>query len=57
LELINRGLPEDIQSRYDELQIKLHHETIAPDEHQELLSLFDTVEQATVDRLGSVIEL
>jgi rRNA pseudouridine-1189 N-methylase Emg1 (Nep1/Mra1 family) len=57
LELINQGLPEPIQSRYDELQIKLHHETIAPDEHQELLSLIDTVEQATVDRLGSLIEL
>jgi hypothetical protein len=57
LELINQGLPEATQSRYDELQIKLHHETIAPDEHQELLSLIDTVEQATVDRLGSLIEL
>ncbi len=57
LELINQGLPEDIQGRYDELQIKLHHETIMPDEHQELLSLIDTVEQATVDRLRSLVEL
>jgi hypothetical protein len=57
LELINQGLPENIQSRYDELQIKLHHETIAPEEHQELLSLIDPVEQVTVDRLRSLIEL
>jgi hypothetical protein len=57
LELINQGLPEAIQSRYDALQAKLHDETIAPDEHQELLSLIDTVEQATGDRLRSLIEL
>ncbi len=57
LEQINQGLPENIQSRYDELQIKLHHETITPEEHQELLSLIDPVEQVTVDRLRSLIEL
>jgi hypothetical protein len=57
LELINQGLPEAIQSRYDELQAKLQHETIAPDEHEELLALIDPVEQATVDRLRSLIEL
>lgn len=57
LELINQGLPEAIQSRYDALQAKLNDETIAPDEHQELLALIDPVEQATVDRLRSLIEL
>jgi hypothetical protein len=57
LELINQGLPEDIQSRYDELQTKLYHETITPEEHQELLSLIDPVEQVSVDRLRSLIEL
>jgi hypothetical protein len=57
LELINQGLPEAIQSRYDALQAKLHDEMIAPDEHQEMLSLIDTVEQATGDRLRSLIEL
>jgi hypothetical protein len=57
LELINQGLPEAIQSRYDELQAKLQDETIAPDEHEELLALIDPVEQATVDRLRSLIEL
>jgi hypothetical protein len=57
LELINQGLPEAIQSRYDELQAKLHDETIAPDEHEELLALIDPVEQATADRLRSLIEL
>jgi hypothetical protein len=57
LEQINQGLPEDIQRRYDELQLKLHDETISSEEHQELLSLIDTVEQASVDRLKCLVEL
>jgi hypothetical protein len=57
LELINRGLPKDVQGRYDELQIKLNCESITPDEHQELLLLIDTVEQATADRLRALFSL
>ncbi|MBF2079844.1 MAG: hypothetical protein IGR76_15325 [Synechococcales cyanobacterium T60_A2020_003] len=57
LEQINRGLPEPIQQRYDALQIKLHEESILPEEHQELLGLIDTVEQASADRLQALIEL
>lgn len=57
LEQINQGLPDQLQYRYDELQIKLHDEVIKPEEHQELLSLIDAVEQASVDRLRSLIEL
>jgi hypothetical protein len=57
LEQINQGLPENIQHRYDELQLKLHDETINPEEHQELLSLINIVEQASVDRLKCLVEL
>jgi DNA-binding ferritin-like protein (Dps family) len=57
LEAINQGLPEKTQTRYDELQLKLHHEAISTAEHQELLSLIDVVEQASVDRLQYLIEL
>jgi hypothetical protein len=57
LEQINQGLPENLQQRYDVLQIKLQDEVITPEEHQELLSLIDTVEQASADRLRSLIEL
>lgn len=57
LEQINQGLPDQLQHQYDELQIKLHDEVIRPEEHQELLSLIDVVEQASVDRLRSLIEL
>lgn len=54
---INWGLPEDTQSRYNELRAKLQAETITPDEHQELLALVDTVEQADADRFQHLIEL
>jgi hypothetical protein len=57
LEQINQGLPELIQQRYDALQIKLHEESIMSEEHQELLDLIDTVEQASTDRLQALIEL
>jgi hypothetical protein len=57
LEKINQGLPQATQNRYDELQLKLHDEAISAEEHQELLSLIDTVEQASVDRLQCLIEL
>jgi hypothetical protein len=57
LKQINRGLPEDIQQRYDDLRSKLKAETITPKEHQELLELVDIVEQADADRLQSLIEL
>ena len=30
---INRGLPKDIQHRYNELRAKLQAETITPEEH------------------------
>jgi preprotein translocase subunit SecA len=54
---INQGLPENIQRRYDELRDKLKSETITPEEHQELLTLTDTTEQADADRLQHLIEL
>jgi len=57
LQQINQGLPEDTQHRYNELRAKLQAETITPDEHQELLSLVDIIEQADADRLQHLIEL
>jgi preprotein translocase subunit SecA len=57
LEQISQGLPEEIQHRYDELQLKLHNETIGAEEHEELLSLIDTVERSSVNRLKHLVEL
>ncbi|MDX2098877.1 MAG: hypothetical protein SFW36_13965 [Leptolyngbyaceae cyanobacterium bins.59] len=57
LKQINQGLPEALQSRYNELNIKLRAETLTAQEHQEFLSLIDLVEQADADRLQHLIEL
>ena len=57
LQKINRGLPTTTQQRYAELRAKLHSETIAADEYQELLGLIDEVELADANRLQALIEL
>lgn len=57
LQQINQGLPPEIQQRYDQLQAKLQAETISPEEHQDLLTLIDTVEQADAKRLEALVAL
>ena len=57
LQQIHQGLPDHIQQRYNDLQAKQQAETITAEEHQMLLTLVDTVEQADVDRLQHLIEL
>jgi hypothetical protein len=57
LQKIAETLPTAIQQRYNELRTKLQAEIIIPAEHQELLSLIDTVEQFDVDRLQHLIAL
>lgn len=57
LQRINEGISDRLQNRYDILQRKLIAEQITPDEHEELLSLIDTVEQADAKRLQALIKL
>jgi len=57
LQQINQGLPPTIRSRYEELNTKLHEEAIPPAEHEELLQLSDTIEQADAERLRHLITL
>lgn len=57
LQKINRGLPTTVQRRYDELQAKLHAETISTDEYQELLKLIEKAELADAARLQALLEL
>jgi hypothetical protein len=57
LQQINRGLPPEVRLRYDELNTKLHEETITPAEHEELLQLIDQIEQADAERMGHLIAL
>ena len=57
LQHINQGLPPTIRPRYEELNAKLHEETITPAEHEELLQLSDQIEQADAERLRHLIAL
>ncbi len=57
LQKINQGLPIEIRQRYEELNDKLHEETITPEEHQEFLQLVDRLELADAERLRHLIEL
>jgi len=57
LQKINQGLPIEARKQYEELNDKLHEETITPTEHQELLQLVDRIELADAERLRHLIEL
>ncbi|NJL23234.1 MAG: hypothetical protein HC895_24270 [Leptolyngbyaceae cyanobacterium SM1_3_5] len=54
---IQQPLPPAIGQRYRELREKLQAEVLTDPEHQELLTLTDTVEQADADRLQRLITL
>jgi hypothetical protein len=57
LQKINQRVPPEARNRYDELNAKLHEETITPTEHQELLALNDQIELIGVERMKHLIEL
>ncbi len=54
---INRGVPPEVQRRYDELIIKRRAESLTPDEYDELLRLTDQVEDSEARRLEHLAEL
>jgi hypothetical protein len=54
---INQGVSSEVRRRYIELNDKLHDETIAPEEHQELLTLIDQIELADAERMRHLVEL
>jgi len=57
LQQINQGLPIPIRQRYEELNAKLHDETLTTEEHAEFLTLIDQMELADAERLKRLIEL
>ncbi len=57
LRRINEGLPPADRERYRELLGKRREETLAPEEHAELLRLTDQVELREADRAQALIEL
>jgi len=54
---LNRGLPEEIQSRYHNLIGKRRQQTLTTEEHNELLRLTEQVEQLEADRLAAMGDL
>ena len=57
LQKINRGLPANAQQRYDDLTAKRRAGTLTFEEHQELLSLIDRIEQADAERVQTMTKL
>lgn len=57
LRKINQGLSAEAWQRYENLNQKVHAETISPEEHQEFLQLVDQVEMTDAERLFHLIEL
>lgn len=57
LQQINQGLPASQWQRYQTLNAQLLAERITPDEHQELGTLIDQIEQLEGERLAHLIEL
>lgn len=54
---INRGLPEALRKRSDELIAKRRSGTLSAEEHQELLGLTEQVEKQEGDRLAALAQL
>lgn len=54
---INRGVPSDIQKRYDHLIGKRRAENLLPAEYDELLQLTDQVERLDAERMEALAAL
>jgi hypothetical protein len=57
LKNINRGVPDEINSRYNALKEKRNQESLTEEEHKELIELTGYMEQHDVERLQSLMEL
>ena len=54
---INKGVPEEIQGRYNELIHKRNEKTLTDEEYEELLRLTDQIELLNAKRLEYLTEL
>ena len=57
LQKINQGLPPDVQQRYDTLIEKRQEETLTSDEHQELITMNDQIEETDAERVKDLATL
>lgn len=54
---INRGVPDDVRSRLDELGQRRDDEALTPPEHEELLRLIARVEELEAERVDHLARL
>ncbi len=54
---INKGLPSDIQKRFDELVARRQDETLTMGEQRELISLTEKIEKSDAERVRYISEL
>jgi len=54
---INKGIPADIQARYNELIAKRQSESLTSDEYNELLSLTGQIEKLEAERIEYLSQL
>ena len=57
LQKINQGLPAELGQRYSVLIEKRDAEELTPDEHEELLTLTEQIEQLEAQRVAFLVEL
>jgi len=57
LQEINRGVPDELQARYDELIGRRRAQTLTPEEHAELLRLTERIERFDAERLERLAQL
>lgn len=57
LQKINQGLPEEAWQEYHALIEERRAETLTPEEHNRLIALSDTIEEAHAERMANVAEL
>ena len=57
LQKINQVLPPDVQQQYDTLIEKRQEETLTSDEHQELITLNDQIEESDAERVKNLATL
>jgi hypothetical protein len=57
IQRINRGIPEEVCKRFEQLVRKRKRRALTPDEHTELLRLTHEIESQDADRAAALFEL
>jgi hypothetical protein len=57
IQRINRGIPEEVCKRFEQLERKRTRTTLTRDEHAEMLRLTHEIESQDADRAAALLEL